>query len=886
MNESNRVEGRDEHLRRLSTAWEEVRAGGAAVRLVSGAMGVGKSRLLRSLREDVVGDDGLILRARGLPSTRGSEWSTLGLLLQGISEAPGLGEAPDAALARVAAVAPAIRDRFPRLPPSEPQDPIAMGTALARVLAVVASGTPVLLEVDDLPDVDTSTLLTLTELFRRAPAGVMALVATHEVESEPELSALLHMDHVEEVSLRSLEGKDLAAGELEPVADRDPVRRGPRRRGWIAGVVVAAILVALAVAFWPGSEVPPSPPDGVAVFTFGYSGSPESAWLGEGVAELLSAGLDGLVGLRTLDRHALTASSSGAPGTPAEADEIARRLGADRYVLGTVVESGGQVQLQASVHGPGDAGSEVVETARMPSFELFEGVDELARGLVPLLVPDPSPDRVAVASPMTGSVEALRAFLDGETAFRTGRYERALDAYRRALARDSVFALAHQRVALALEWSGEAAPSQVREQLERARRGAESLPSRDRALLDAVQQYHLGESAQSEAALRTLLVSDPEFVDGWFALGNTLFHGAPRAGRPDALVEAREVFERILAMNSEHGEALLRLLRLSATRGDREAMIWQLEALRDSPLAGSPVLVPSEALAAWGVGDPDRIEESMTSLERSSPSAAFLSAAFVATYGSDAEGAAQILESRTGPGHPPGIRAAAHLWRAGFLRADGGSPEAVRAELSRGRDLAPRLGALYLGLHLAHPDERAEPDTVAIADLLAGWPVGSTPADGGIPSLTEHPGLEPVLDLYVEGLLRTRVGESGAVADILERLGEMEGPDVEADRLRRSLMRGLEAELHLAAARYDQALAALEGVHFETWHPAAFSSPFHALSRERYLMAVALDRAGRSREAREWYRSVGMATPHDALYRSAAGARERTLSGARPSSTP
>ena len=229
--------GRDALLEELVTLWEDGRGGRPGVRFLSGATGVGKSRLLEEFQSMVAGgalggtaprgDDGrlLILQARALPSTRSSEWSTLEMLLRGLAEAPGLGGAPDEALARVASLVPGVRDRFPALPPGERSDPISMGAALARVLADVAVEAPILIALDDLPDADTATVLTLTEVIRRAPKGVLILLVTDPVEADPELAGLLRLEHVEERSLRALDRAGLS-GLLGSMFAADPDTHG------------------------------------------------------------------------------------------------------------------------------------------------------------------------------------------------------------------------------------------------------------------------------------------------------------------------------------------------------------------------------------------------------------------------------------------------------------------------------------------------------------------------------------------------------------------------------------------------------------------------------------------------------------------------------------
>jgi hypothetical protein len=65
--------------------------------------------------------------------------------------------------------------------------------------------------------------------------------------------------------------------------------------------------------------------------------------------------------------------------------------------------------------------------------------------------------RTRVAAITTSSVEALKAYIEGERAFRTGSYLPAVDAFQRAVAADPEFALAYYRLSMTeerLAWAG------------------------------------------------------------------------------------------------------------------------------------------------------------------------------------------------------------------------------------------------------------------------------------------------------------------------------------------------------------------------------------------------------------------------------------------------
>ena len=61
--------------------------------------------------------------------------------------------------------------------------------------------------------------------------------------------------------------------------------------------------------------------------------------------------------------------------------------------------------------------------------------------------------RADLAGVTTHSLDALTAYLEGESRFRRGDFEAAYYAFNRALSADSTFALAHYRIANVLSWN-------------------------------------------------------------------------------------------------------------------------------------------------------------------------------------------------------------------------------------------------------------------------------------------------------------------------------------------------------------------------------------------------------------------------------------------------
>ncbi|MGD2217752.1 MAG: hypothetical protein PVJ64_13435, partial [Gemmatimonadales bacterium] len=91
----------------------------------------------------------------------------------------------------------------------------------------------------------------------------------------------------------------------------------------------------------------------VAVLPFSVRGSDDVAYLGEGMVDLLSTAPDGAGELNVVDPYALMEFLTGerdGPINPEAGEAVANRFGAGRFVLGTIVEAGGRLQVNASLY--------------------------------------------------------------------------------------------------------------------------------------------------------------------------------------------------------------------------------------------------------------------------------------------------------------------------------------------------------------------------------------------------------------------------------------------------------------------------------------------------------------------------------------------------------
>lgn len=208
--------GREEVHREAFAVVRDALTDGPRTLLITGAPGMGRTRLLTECIERLALDDALVLRARPLPTDHDAPWSTLRLLARsGLAQAPGLAATPRDALSIVAWLVPELAERFPARAPADSAD---VAGAIAAVLDAVIAETPIALAIDDAHLSDAATLDVLPAVVERlARRGApLALIITVAEEAAPSPSVLrLRMEIGERRRLRGL------AVQLDPLTAAD-----------------------------------------------------------------------------------------------------------------------------------------------------------------------------------------------------------------------------------------------------------------------------------------------------------------------------------------------------------------------------------------------------------------------------------------------------------------------------------------------------------------------------------------------------------------------------------------------------------------------------------------------------------------------------------------
>lgn len=546
---------------------------------------------------------------------------------------------------------------------------------------------------------------------------------------------------------RAAASRPAVEGDTDPPAGRAiGVWKPPRRMRyrWLPGAaVLAAAVMMVALLVWSTRRAPVDAlavRQDVVVAPFRVTGANAALhYLRDGMVELLSTRLADDTAARSVDAGAVLAAWRAA-GLLATSDvprdtlvKLARQLGASRVVTGSVVgapshviisasvvaATSGQVSAQASVEGPADS--------------LTTLVDRLAARL---LVSEAG-DSERLADQTTSSLGALRAYLDGQSAYLRRDYTSAQRAYARALHGDSAFALAALHLAIVSERLGD--HDGVRRAVARAWPNRAVLAERDLAQLVALGgPRYPAPSPDSELiqAWRRVVRITPNRADGWLELGARLFHDGAAAGVASPDTEARAALTRALALHGDTAAAQRYLLQIDSRT--RAPTLPSSQVMSGAQFAARRPFAPFLRWhAAQTRGDTAlqrALRDTLWRLGRANLRAIVQASQFDGIGASDAAAASRILVARVG------VDVERHdaLMSAHSLASNGGRPKAARAVADQMANVgtdghAPLrlrlLDALY-----------AQGDTAAAASAAAALARGSegsvaevasaAPADG------------------------------------------------------------------------------------------------------------------------------------------------------------
>jgi DNA-binding SARP family transcriptional activator len=533
------------------------------------------------------------------------------------------------------------------------------------------------------------------------------------------------------------------------------------------------------------------------------------------------------------------------------------------HLRGSVTVDGADVRLDAElVTAEGEVPLHVSESGSRDSVVAL--TERLSLALLPALYPELQQSHIVSFVQRVDEVPTARHFLDGELALHRGEFERAYQAFRAVTVsgesgEENTNAVSTANAAaVAYAWYRRAVAAEDAHRVGDADRSAaiadslrEALPSQERGRVHAYAVWRQGRTREADSLFRALIAVQPNDADLWYEFAEVAYHGGPLIGR--SLDAARDGWRRAVALDTSNFPALMHLVRLEARDGD-VATLRALEARAVRLRAAEPYLSEVRAIVDAAAANASGRPIDGKALGAMPDASAHFVHAIVAGFAERPNQAQEIAESLIDDSRPTATRAGGFVALANLAVARGQLERAglMLDSLERYDASSAATWRAYFAALPFLPRGAMPSGTNAASARLAS---GSAAAPSGAPLY---------LELSVDaGASQIENGYTAALAGKTRPAGDMCGGLTGAHRdLCADLSLGLEAESLLARGREGDALRALESMNLRAPYQMAGRSVFFARSRERFLRAQLLARAGRLSEALEWY----AASPHASRY--------------------
>jgi tRNA A-37 threonylcarbamoyl transferase component Bud32/tetratricopeptide (TPR) repeat protein len=425
-----------------------------------------------------------------------------------------------------------------------------------------------------------------------------------------------------------------SSGDQEVVSPTGAARARSKVPTWamVAGVV---LLGAAAVPAYRAMRRPVAADGSIAIAVAPFEVlDPQLALWKEGMVDVLSRNLDGSGPIRAIPPSASIKRWEGHADRSVAA-AFGKRVGAQLVVYG---------QLQPAGRDLVDAKAWIVDTQRdaqpievqlRDSIARMDRVtDSLSVRVLAAIGRDRAIGVTRVASLGSGSLPAIKAFLQGSQYFRRTQWDSAALAFQEAVRLDSTFGIAYLHLAQSLGWTRGAGSADVTTAYRRA--GAmvrPGLSAHDSLLLTATGHYasagrnvarNMKETRAAFAAATAAAERYPNDPEAWYLLGDMRYHTDPTLTDREALA----YFDRAIAADSDFAPAYIHAIELGYRYGvdvgrryadaylRRDPRDVEGEGVRLATLASDPHVSPRELQAVFDTM-PERVgQKAFTAISR------------------------------------------------------------------------------------------------------------------------------------------------------------------------------------------------------------------------------------------------------------------------------
>ncbi len=571
---------------------------------------------------------------------------------------------------------------------------------------------------------------------------------------------------------------------------------------------------------------------------FDVEGDEDLDYLHNGMVRLLSARLDGMGELRSIDPNAVFAhierDATDAPMLDVGID-ITKRFGAANFVLGSVMRIGGQLQMSASLYSPdGHVQKDAVVDVGADTL-LLSGVDELARILLADRLSTDVWELSGLAVTGTQSFDALRHYLRGEEAMHDDDYRTATEEFRSAVLGDSSFALAWYRLSHAVGWLWADSLGVSQEAFETALRHSQHLPRATRQTMEAENLSRNGRHREGIELLERVVSENPEKTLAWLMLGDGQYHYNPYSGEPS--FAGRDALERALDLDPDLAEARLHIFRFMTRAGayaDAESLTTGMNF--------HGYLQPADTVALRIMSAKDSLSRQLLLDEVDDIPATAFRLAYVFENPEMAERLLNRASARQEASEEDCLTWRSSIWGPHEMAFARGRVQTalslVRARGIEWRRQMQRLTSLLVYYPFSETALRE------LRNLTSSASLHCSDSTAKPQSLRDFAG----------GVAAWRMGESDNLETAIRSL-DVASDSLMLDNLEVVFARTLQALGLWSAGKADQALASLDSAFVPITFPYHHQD-FYTQSISRFVRAEILFSEGRYEEAIQWYASV------------------------------
>jgi serine/threonine-protein kinase len=302
----------------------------------------------------------------------------------------------------------------------------------------------------------------------------------------------------------------------------------------------------------------------------------------EGLVDILSRNFDGAGSIRSVPPSMVIQRWSGRADAPS-ASRLGHATGAGLVLFGSLVGSGKDSVRVAATLFDLTTGKAVAQVERRDLADRMDrAADSLTVALIAQYSGGSSAGAVRLARLGTSNLGATKAFLQGEQLYRRAVFDSARAAYGVALAQDSGFALAWQRLAQSIGWQTGSGDSIAERAAQRAGTLNHGLGPRDSLMIsaDSIVAALSGDPGVHQWGLRKGLFDRltaavqryPEDAYAWYELGDARYHWGQGPGLAVTPQQVLDAFDRSIALDSSFVPSYIHPIQLALDlKGEAEA---------------------------------------------------------------------------------------------------------------------------------------------------------------------------------------------------------------------------------------------------------------------------------------------------------------------------